>query len=107
MGVPSLAVRRYFLSQISSEASWKSIDSTSLGSIFTTVFISPQRSGVHAAVRQKSKGKACPAIPTRAHACEFPWKLPDRYILPADWLKAERYKMLCRGQSLMRCNITV
>src|SRR5687767_7019189 len=56
-GVPSLAVRRYFLSQMSSEASWKAIESTSFGSIFTTVFIGQRRSGFYAAVEYKSKGK--------------------------------------------------
>src|SRR5215813_2937095 len=44
MGDPSFAVRRYFLSQISSEASWKEMASRSLGSIFTTVFMNPRRS---------------------------------------------------------------
>src|SRR5260221_3266128 len=39
MGDPSLAVRRYFLSQMSNDASWKEIPSTSLGCILTTVFM--------------------------------------------------------------------
>src|SRR6185436_18855893 len=38
-GVPSLADRRYFLSQISSDASWKGIASTSLCSSLTTLFM--------------------------------------------------------------------
>src|SRR6267142_3281567 len=44
MGDPSLAVSRYFLSQMSSDASWKEMASMSLGSIFTTVFMNPWRS---------------------------------------------------------------
>src|SRR3954467_9622860 len=43
-GDPSLAVKRYFLSQISSDASWKETSSMLLGSIFTTVFMNPRRS---------------------------------------------------------------
>src|SRR6267142_6352736 len=39
MGDPSLADRRYFLSQMSSEASWKGMLETSCGSSLTTVFI--------------------------------------------------------------------
>src|SRR5216684_1945987 len=39
MGDPSLAVRRYFLSQMSNDASWKEMPSTSLGCILTTVFM--------------------------------------------------------------------
>src|SRR5258708_35741090 len=39
IGDPSLAVRRYFLSQMSNEASWKVILLTSLGCILTTVFM--------------------------------------------------------------------
>src|SRR5579871_6439910 len=46
MGVPSLAVSRYFLSQMSRDASWKETASMSLGSIFTTVFMNPRRSDV-------------------------------------------------------------
>src|SRR5262245_58727335 len=38
-GVPSLADKRYFLSQMSSEASWKGIASTSLCSSLTTLFM--------------------------------------------------------------------
>src|SRR5688572_11659002 len=43
-GVPSLADKRYFLSQMSSEASWKGIASTSLCSILTTLFMDGYRS---------------------------------------------------------------
>src|ERR1700731_3861341 len=39
IGDPSLAVRRYFLSQMSNDASWKVILLTSLGCILTTVFM--------------------------------------------------------------------
>src|ERR1700730_13381247 len=39
MGDPSLAVRRYFLSQMSNDASWKVMLLTSLGCILTTVFM--------------------------------------------------------------------
>src|ERR1035438_1231525 len=39
MGDPSSAVRRNFLSQMSNDASWKEIPSTSLGCILTTVFM--------------------------------------------------------------------
>src|SRR5262249_40618716 len=38
-GVPSLADKRYFLSQMSSDASWKGMASTSLCSILTTLFM--------------------------------------------------------------------
>src|SRR4030095_11084537 len=38
-GVPSLADKRYFLSQMSSDASWKGIASTSLCSSLTTLFM--------------------------------------------------------------------
>src|SRR4029077_1797977 len=43
-GVPSLADKRYFLSQISSDASWKGIASTSLCSSLTTLFMDGYRS---------------------------------------------------------------
>src|SRR5580658_1327385 len=39
IGEPSFAVRRYFLSQMSTEASWKVISPTSFGCILTTVFM--------------------------------------------------------------------
>src|SRR5215208_1309897 len=51
MGVPSLAVRRYFFSQMSSEASWKEMEPMSLDSSFTTVFIGPRHSECGAALR--------------------------------------------------------
>src|SRR6186713_1524581 len=38
-GVPSFADKRYFLSQMSSDASWKGIASTSLCSSLTTLFM--------------------------------------------------------------------
>src|SRR6186713_3192335 len=38
-GVPSLADKRYFLSQMSSDASWKGMASTSLDSSLTTLFM--------------------------------------------------------------------
>ena len=38
-GVPSLADKRYFLSQMSSDASWKGMASTSLCSSLTTLFM--------------------------------------------------------------------
>src|SRR3982751_2741972 len=38
-GVPSLADKRYFLSQMSSDASWKGMASTSLCSSLTTLFV--------------------------------------------------------------------
>src|SRR5579883_2409670 len=62
-GDPSLAVRRYFLSQMSSEASWKGIASTSLGSIFTTVFI--ESAALRSVVRlvQRIAGNADAALP--------------------------------------------
>src|SRR5215469_16170879 len=41
MGSPSLEVNRYFLSQMSSDASWNEIASRLRGSIFTTVFMVP------------------------------------------------------------------
>src|SRR6185437_10022731 len=44
MGVPSFAVRRYFLSHMSSDASWNGTASMSLGSILTTVFMDRRRS---------------------------------------------------------------
>src|SRR4030081_1477576 len=44
MGEPSFAVSLYFLSQMSSDASWKEMALMSLGSIFTTVFMNPRRS---------------------------------------------------------------
>src|SRR5882757_7512059 len=39
MGEPSFEVSRYFLSQMSKDASWKVILATSLGCILTTVFM--------------------------------------------------------------------
>src|SRR5271166_1703074 len=39
MGEPSFAIRRYFLSQMSYDASWKGILPTSLGCILTTLFM--------------------------------------------------------------------
>jgi hypothetical protein len=39
MGEPSLAVSRYFLSQMSKDASWNVMPVTSLGCILTTVFM--------------------------------------------------------------------
>src|SRR3954462_7463055 len=38
-GVPSLADKRYFLSQMSSDASWKGMASTALCSSLTTLFM--------------------------------------------------------------------
>src|SRR5687767_12775103 len=43
-GVPSLADKRYFLSQMSSDASWKGMASTSLCSSLTTLFMDGYRS---------------------------------------------------------------
>src|SRR5512137_266982 len=47
IGVPSLAVRRYFLSQMSRDASWNGMLRASRGSIFTAVLIAATRLRFH------------------------------------------------------------
>src|ERR1044071_7145075 len=65
-GVPSLADKRYFLSQMSSDASWKGMASTSLCSSLTTLFMDGCCSPMFRTVfRQKSepeKKKAHPPV---------------------------------------------
>src|SRR5687768_11276271 len=48
MGEPSFALRRYFLSQISSEASWNGMLLTSMGSSLIAVFMPAKNSGLRA-----------------------------------------------------------
>src|ERR1700733_7050370 len=66
MGVPSFAVRRYFLSQISSDASWKGTASMSFGLSFMTVFMNPWHSKYCAAYdgsresARKNRADDCP-----------------------------------------------
>src|SRR5882757_6835697 len=81
MGEPSFAVSRYFLSQISSDASWKEISSTLLGSIFTTVFMNPRRSCQYARktdLRRSGDGHGPPQNADR----ERPVCVPDPLNLP-------------------------
>src|SRR5262249_14722636 len=106
-GEPSLAVRRYFLSQMSRDASWKGMASMSLGSIFTTVFINPRRSDVLTPYPNGSRGTpdetlwdSCEprALPVPAAVCSTVRSLkppPDR-VTPGS-LGGE-HKILCRGQ---------
>src|SRR6185369_10350258 len=63
-GVPSLADKRYFLSQMSSDASWKGMASTSLCSSLTTLFmdgyLSPEVSGLFQNARTGGKNDPNP-----------------------------------------------
>src|SRR5579863_4102316 len=82
MGVPSFAVRRYFLSHMSSDASWKGTASMSLGSILTTVFMDRRRSDyfVRLFMPRFHGLLGLPDAPCRAR--DFPVKTsPDRAIL--------------------------
>src|SRR6201986_5135165 len=82
MGDPSFAVSRYFLSQISSDASWKAMASISLGSIFTTVFINPRRS------------QFLRALDGSQEKSDSPLSLPELQ----SWVAMCKHKILCRGQ---------
>ena len=95
IGVPSLAVNRYFRSHMSSDASWNGISSTSLCSILTAVLIFsalPPRPGRPT----KSPEKSHPGMRIRAPpASNFTW-LPDSsagLTRPS----AGDHKILCQG----------
>src|SRR5512135_316532 len=64
MGVPSFAERRYFLSQMSREASWKGMLRASLGSIFTAVLIAATRLPMQAAAGFRWWFSPCAAAPS-------------------------------------------
>src|ERR1700728_2543725 len=93
MGVPSFAVRRYLLSQISSEASWKGTESMSLGSIFTTVFMDGRRS----AIAVFSPGPFPRNEESDARRAGHPVEPPPtlRYCIAS-----AKHKILCRGQKI-------
>src|SRR5688572_889363 len=67
-GVPSLADKRYFLSQMSSDASWKGMASTSLVSSLTTLFMDGYRSPMFRPVlnspEPEKKNDPQPVVPT-------------------------------------------
>src|ERR1700689_627762 len=69
---PSLEVSRYFLSQISSEASWKGMESTSRCTSFITEFMV----------------KAAPS-PAQKRANYYPAGTQDLVVLPAERNQAE------------------
>src|SRR5215469_4587931 len=105
MGAPSLALRRYFLSQISSDASWNGMASISFGSIFTTVFMCSAAlrlslarplygsQGIRPA--QKFAVRRVTGLPAR---CSCSRKPPEPPRTP-DLVEPPRgHKILCRGK---------
>src|SRR5678809_1315308 len=79
-GVPSLADKRYFLSQMSSDASWKGMASTSLCSSLTTLFmdgyLSPEVLGLLLKTPKPEPGKEKPiarrCLQVHVSLCEWP-----------------------------------
>src|SRR5580704_722630 len=105
MGVPSFAVRRYFLSQISRDASWNGTASMSFGSSFMTVFMNPWHSKYCAADNgsRDSAGKKKTAQPTDRPAVAKKAAVrqpvpPKTYPPSADLDRMKQHKILCRGR---------
>src|SRR5262245_14400978 len=102
-GVPSLADKRYFLSQMSSEASWKGIASTSLCSSLTTLFmdgyLSPEvlRTVFSPKKPEPEKRTTLPVVATvcvvRTAVRQPPFLSP---VLPI--IKMSRHNILCWGR---------
>src|SRR5690349_18304265 len=101
---------------MSSDASWKAIESTSFGSIFTTVFIGPRHSGFHAALYSNPQGKVRPGTAmTRRNAAvrQRPTpqrKLPETHLLitrPRVTEGGGDTRCCVGGQSLMTCHGSV
>src|ERR1700685_23793 len=104
MGVPSFAVRRYFLSQISSDASRKAPASISFGASFTTVFMNPWHSKYCAAdngSRESARTKTAQTTDQTAIARRLlsDSRIPRKTYPPsADLDRVKQHKILCRGR---------
>src|SRR5579885_2566576 len=101
MGVPSFAVSRHFLSQLSRDASWKGTASISCGSILTMVFMNESRTLQRGRPSHRLQGvgrgvppsaRPPPLEPPRGRS--VPPKSPPE---PKNPDRVARHKILCRG----------
>src|SRR5687767_6058490 len=117
-GVPSLADNRYFLSQMSSDASWKGMASTSLCSSLTTLFMdgylfpvvpdpffrtnSPQKSEPEK--RRPPDSRLCASQRDLARAAVRQTRHSSPRLSPT--IKMSRHNILCWGRESRHVNTT-